>query len=132
MKIFDRFNITLVAGAGLYGAFLALSPNAAATPLPIPTGGPAGIEQMSGADSAAAAAIAPMAGALPGPLAAGVAPDDPPIAGPLPAGAPMLGEVPAGAPLTMSNGILAGKGVPTDAPPALPPGPVVMPGPPSA
>lgn len=133
--MFDRFNITLVVGAGLCGAATAFSPGATAAPLPM--GGPTCLEQMAGT-------VFPVDGAAPLPMAL----PGPPIAGapPLPLGAPAplapLGApvplapagaaapaAPAAAPLeTMAGTVPRGKGVPT-APAAPVSAPVVLPGP---
>ena len=79
-----RFTIKAVAGAGLFAAAMALSPDVAAAPLK--TGGYACIQDAAGGNPAAAfcAPVADMAGipmALPGPLPLGAA------AVPLPLGA---------------------------------------------
>ena len=68
MAIVDRFNMKVIASAGLCGAAIALSPGAAAAPLI--TGGHACIEGQSG--EAAPAAGGPIAGA---PVAAGAPAD---------------------------------------------------------
>src|SRR5258705_2379009 len=57
LKIFDLCSTTVLASAGLCGAALAFSPSAAAAPLP--TGGPACLQQQSGL---AAAPIEQMSG----------------------------------------------------------------------
>ena len=54
MTIFDRSNIKAVAGVGLCGAAIALSPDAAATPFM--TGGYACIQGTAGETAPAAAA----------------------------------------------------------------------------
>jgi hypothetical protein len=76
MAIFDRFNIKIIASAGLCGAAIALCPDAAAAPLI--TGGGACMRGQSGeigapvlAGGALADAGAPVAG---GPAAAGAVP----------------------------------------------------------
>ncbi|OBG76434.1 hypothetical protein A5714_02300 [Mycobacterium sp. E2462] len=126
MAIVDRFNIKVVASAGLCGAAIALSPDAAAAPLI--TGGHACIEGQAGeapfvagapaaggAPAAAGACAAPltdMSGvplAVPGPLPL-VPPV--PVVPPVPI-APPIPVVPAGAPLVA----LAG---PADGLPAAP------------
>ncbi|MBZ4622238.1 hypothetical protein GBO18_20165, partial [Mycobacterium avium subsp. hominissuis] len=96
MAIVDRFNMKVVASAGLCGAAIALSPDAAAAPLI--TGGHACIQGQSG--EAAPAAGGPVAGGAPAATA-------PPAAGAPPAG----GAVAAGAtdmcaaPLTDMSGV---------------------------
>jgi hypothetical protein len=128
LNILARFNITIVVGAGLCGAAMAFSPDAAAAPLPM--GGPTCLEQMAGAASPVAGPVAaPMA--LPGPPVAGGPPF--PLGAPAPlapagAGAPVA--APAAAPLEtmVGAGPRAGKGVPT-APAAPVSTPVVLPGP---
>lgn len=157
MTIVDRF-IKVVAGAGLCGAALALSPGAAAAPLM--TGG--GYECMQGSAAAgtpaaaagapvaactASAPLADMAGvplALPGPVPAAppvpVIPPPPlappPLAPPVPVapvGAPVPAGAPvaAGAPLADMAGTYGGKGDPIrPAPVGGPmPGQPVIPGP---
>ena len=59
MTIFDRFKIKAVAGAGLCGAAIALSPDAAATPLM--TGGYACVQGTAGETAPAAVAGGPVA-----------------------------------------------------------------------
>jgi hypothetical protein len=87
MTVFDRFNITVGAIAGLCGAAMALSPDVAATPLK--TGGYACIQGQSG-EVGAPAAGGPLAG---GPVAGG------PVAGGAgAAGAPAAGGPAAGGP----------------------------------
>jgi hypothetical protein len=121
LKIFGLLGLTTAASAGLCGAAVALSP--AASPAPLPMGGPTCVEQSSGL----AGPVAP--GALPGPLApvvpaAPVLPVVPvvPVAG----GAPVAGGpvVPVGVP------VATGKGVPTNPGQTLASDPVVLPGPP--
>src|ERR1700678_1255821 len=110
MTIFDRFNIKLVASAGLCGAAIALSPDAAAAPLI--TGGHACIQGLSGEAGPLAAAGAPLAAAG-APLAAAGAPlpaAGPPLpatGGPLPAaGGPRAADVcTAASPLTDMAGV---------------------------
>ncbi|EJO90922.1 hypothetical protein ACRU3B_02605 [Mycobacterium colombiense] len=140
MAIVDRFNIKVVAGAGLCGAAIALSPDAAAAPLI--TGGHACIEGQSGEVAPAAgpgaaagtvAAGAPAAGgmcaapmtdmsgvpmAVPGPLPIGA---PLPIVPPLPLAPPVplvppVPVVPAGAPLIALGGPLAGAPLEAAAP----------------
>lgn len=132
MAIVDRFNIKLVASAGLCGAAIALSPNAAAAPLI--TGGHACIEGQAGeapfvagapaaggAPAAAGACAAPltdMSGvplAVPGPLPLGApVPLAPPV--PLVPPVPPVPVVPAGAPLVALGGA---------APDGLPAAPII-------
>lgn len=97
MAIVNRFNIKVIAGAGLFAAAIALSPDAAADPLM--TGGYACIQGMAG-DAPVAAGDPVAAG---GPAAAGacsaaltdmagvpfVAPGPVPAAAPVPIGAPV-------------------------------------------
>ena len=130
MAIFDRFNIKIVASAGLCGAAIALCPDAAATPLI--TGGGAcmrgslaklgpGARRWSGGTLAVAG----------GPAAGGAVPGRPPVCttgAPLTdmAGVPVvvpgpLAEIPEGVPL-----IALGPPVPA----AVPPVPVPLGGPP--
>jgi hypothetical protein len=141
MAIVDRFNIKVVAGVGLCGAAIALSPDSAAAPLI--TGGYACIEGQAG--EAAPATGGPVAGAGPvaagGPAAGGVcaAPitdmSGVPMAvpGPVPVGAPVpivpplplappipvvppVPVVPAGAPLIALGGPAAGAPLDAAAP----------------
>ncbi|MDT5147565.1 MAG: hypothetical protein QOC58_2210, partial [Mycobacterium sp.] len=60
MTVFDRFNIKVGAIAGLCGAAMALSPDAAAAP-PLKTGGYACVQGMTG-EAGAPAAGGPAAG----------------------------------------------------------------------
>ena len=64
MTIFDRFSIGVVASAGLCGAALTLSPDAAA--VPFKTGGYACIQGQAGEAGGLAAAGGPAAAAGPG------------------------------------------------------------------
>lgn len=124
MTVFDRFTIKAVAGAGLCGAAMALSPEAAASPLK--TGGYACVQDQAG-DPAAAAAGAPVAAAGAAAASSGVCPASAPLAdmagvpmiapGPVvPIGAPLpvvpagvpLPVVPAGVPLIALGPVLAG------------------------
>src|ERR1700731_3535996 len=94
MTVFDRFNITVGAIAGLCGAAMALSPDVAATPLK--TGGYACIQGQSG-EVGAPAAGGPLAGGAP--AAGGPAAGGPAVAGgPLAGGAPAAGGPAAGGP----------------------------------
>ena len=124
MTVFDRFNITVGAIAGLCGAAMALSPEAAATPLK--TGGYACVQGLSGETTALAGAEGPGAAAgLPaagGPAAAGGVPA---------AGGPAAA---AGETCTASAAITDMSGVPMVAPgpvPVVPAGaPLIALGPP--
>lgn len=117
LKAFDRCNITLVAGAGLFGAALVFSPGA--TAVPAPTGGPECVAQVAADDPALVGAEAPVTVPLPGPPI--------PTAVLVVATAPMA--EPAGTPAVPAEGANppAGKGVPTAAAPVDVP--VVLPGP---
>ena len=127
MTIFGRFNVKVVASAGLCGAAIALSPHAAAAPLI--TGGHACIQGMAGeAGSPAAAAGGPLAAAG-GPLAAAGGPVAgggplPATGGPAAAGGPVAAGGPLGADVCSSaSAPLTGMaGVPLAVP-----GPVVAP-----
>jgi hypothetical protein len=158
MRVFDRFNITVVAaGAGLCSVAMALSPHVAAAPLV--TGGEdyACVESSAGELAGGAPAAAPcapasapvaeMAGvpmALPGPVP--IAPPVPvvppvplaapvPIAPPVPVipvpAAPVVAAPPVGAPLTQMGGAGTGKGELTGPPPPGAPvsGEPIWPGP---
>lgn len=128
LRNFARFNVTIVVGAGLCGAAMTFSSDAAAVPPPL--GGPTCLEQMAGT-------AFPVDGAAPAPLAL----PGPPVAGgpPIPLGAPApLVPAGAGAPVaapgaapieTMAGPVpRTGKGVPSA--PAMPASaPVVLPGP---
>jgi hypothetical protein len=121
MAIVDRFNIKVVAGAGLCGAAIALSPDAAAAPLI--TGGQACIEGQSGELAPAAGGPAAGAGAVAGgaPAAGG--------AGTVAAGTPGAGGICA-APMTDMSGVpMAVPGpLPVGAPvPIVPPLPLAPP-----
>ena len=104
MTAFDRFSIKVVAGVGLCGAAIALSPLAGAAPLK--TGGGACMYGAAG-EVAAAPGAAPGAAAAAAPCA------------------------PAGAAVTDMAGVAGGKGAPTSSAPTggpmpgqpLPPGP---------
>jgi hypothetical protein len=154
LKIFDLFGITVAATAGLCGAALVFTPDAAAAPLPL--GGPGCTQQMAGIAAPVADAAPPVPLALPGPpVAAGApfpaaappfpapaaAPPIPPLPAGLPVGAPVLAGVPAGAPVVagVPDTVPAvapllqqagGKGAPTNPGPSLTNMPVVLPGPP--
>ena len=135
MAIFGRFNIKVVASAGLCGAAIALSPEAAAGPLI--TGGYACIQGTAGDAAPPVAAGGPLAADVCGPASgsladmAGVPLALPgPVVAPAPVGAPVL----AGAPLSQMAGSYGGKGEPTRPAPAGGPlpGQPVLPGPSAA
>ncbi|RFD24785.1 hypothetical protein MUBE_12205 [Mycobacterium uberis] len=128
MKIFDRFNTAILVSAGLCGAALAFSPGAEAAPLPMPTGGPTCIEQMSGLGAAPAAVPAVLPGPVVGPVPpVPLAPGGfPPVVPPV---APVMGPLLAEDPVALGSGTLAGKGVPTAPPQAALSDFVVLPGP---
>ncbi|SGF64331.1 Probable conserved proline, glycine, valine-rich secreted protein [Mycobacterium tuberculosis] len=121
MAIVNRFNIKVIAGAGLFAAAIALSPDAAADPLM--TGGYACIQGMAG-DAPVAAGDPVAAG---GPAAAGacsaaltdmagvpfVAPGPVPAAAPVPIGAPV--PIP-GAPVPIPGGPVPIPGAPVPVP----------------
>lgn len=129
MAIVNRFNIKVIAGAGLFAAAIALSPDAAADPLM--TGGYACIQGMAG-DAPVAAGDPVAAG---GPAAAGacsaaltdmagvpfVAPGPVPAAAPVPIGAPV--PIP-GAPVPIPGAPVPIPGAPVP----IPGGPVPIPG----
>jgi hypothetical protein len=152
VTIFDRFIIKLVASAGLCGAALVLSPDAAAGPL-IMGGGYACIQGMAGdvTPPVAAEGCGPASGpladmdgvplALPGPMVAPVPAAAPvPLGAPVPVGAPagapvpVAAPVPAGAPLSDMADTYGGKGDPIRPAPAGGPlpGQPVLPGPSAA
>jgi hypothetical protein len=136
--IFGRFNIAVVvASAGLWGAAIALSADAAAAPLI--TGGAACVQGMAPAAAGGpldagvctAGAAAPELGgvplAVPGPVPVGAPVPLAPVAPVVPAGMPLIALGPAGAlpvdpvaPVIDMSG--NGKGAPTGPPP--PGGPV--------
>ncbi|WP_353359491.1 hypothetical protein [Mycobacterium sp.] len=130
MTIFDRFNITVVASAGLCGAAIALSQAAAAAPLI--TGGYACIQASAGDTAPSVAATGPVADGGCGPASAPLA-DMAGIPltlpGPVPVGAPLGAPVPVGV-IDVAAGY-GGKGAPTGPPPAGAPvpGQPVLPGP---
>ncbi|OMC55311.1 hypothetical protein A5747_13965 [Mycobacterium sp. IS-836] len=145
----ERFSIKVVASAGLCGAAIALSPDAAAAPLI--TGGHACTQQQAGEVPAAvggpaeaaggpvlaaggsvvetcAAPLTDMSGVplvVPGPVGAPIVPVVPagvpllPGPLPLPLGAPVAPVVPAGAPLIALGGPVA-AGAPVDGVAAAP------------
>ena len=135
MTIFDRFNIGVVAGVGLCGAAIALSPDAAAVPYMTgggacmygqageagapAAGGPVGA---AGAAAPCAAPLTDMAGipmVVPGPAIVPVPAGAPlialgppippvPLGAPLPLGAPIGAPLPLGAPLVALGGVADG------------------------
>lgn len=143
LRIIDRFCVAVVAGAGLCGAALALSPGAVATPFA--TGGGANCLETQAGFGAAPIAGAPVV--LPGPIPLApvvpvvppvppIVPPVPPIVPPIPpvfpvvpvaGGAPIAGGLGAAAPITMAAG--TGKGAPIATASAPPAAPVVLPGP---
>ena len=87
MRTFDRFNIKAVGIAGLCGAAIALSPDAAAAP-PIKTGGAyACVQGMSG-EAGAPPAGGPAAAGAPAAAGGAAAAGGPAIAGAPAAGGP--------------------------------------------
>ena len=152
MAIFDRLGIKVVAGVGLCGAAMALSPDAAAASLK--TGGYSCVQGIAGETAPAAVAgglvVAPVcvppapAGAAlsgaAGPAAAALVPAGAPAGAPVPAGAgapapvgapvglpvgaPVIADAPApGGALLTGVGGLAGKDAPTGATPTGGPAP---------
>ena len=123
MAIFDRLGIKVIAGVGLWGAALALSPDAAASSLK--TGGYSCVQGIAGETAPAAVAGGPVVAPVcvpPAPAAAalyGAAGSA--AAAPVPAGAPAGAAVPAG----------AGAPVPVGAPAGLPVGAPVIAGAPT-
>jgi hypothetical protein len=134
VTIFDRFNITVVACAGLFSAAIALSPDAAA--VPVKTGG-ACMNGQAGEVAALPAAGGPIgaagaagAGACGAPLTdmSGI-PFAAPGAVPVPLGPPLIGPplapvvplgAPVGAPLPLGAPLVALGGAPVDVIPAAP------------
>jgi hypothetical protein len=138
MTIFDRFTVGVVAGVGLCGAAIALSPDAAAVPYMTgggacmygqagapAAGGPVGAAGAAGGAAACSAPLTDMAGipmVVPGPgvvpIPAGapliaLGPPIPPVplGAPLPLGAPPLpigAPLPLGAPLVALGGVADG------------------------
>ena len=133
MTIFDRFTIGVVAGVGLCGAAIALSPDAAA--VPYRTGGgscmygqageagaPAAGGPVGAAGAAACAPLTDMAGipmVVPGPAVVPIPAGAPlialgppippvPLGAPLPLGAPIGAPLPLGAPLVALGGVADG------------------------
>jgi hypothetical protein len=156
MRLFDRFNITVVAAAGLCSVAIALSPQGAAAPLL--TGGEdyACVQSSAGEVpgavpgavpcAPAAAPLADMAGvpmALPGPVPVVPAAPPVPVAPPVPLAppVPIVPPVPlappvpvapvVGAPVTQMGGAGGGKGEETGPPPPGAPvsGEPILPGP---
>jgi hypothetical protein len=111
MTAFDRFGIKVVAGLGLCGAALALSPDAAAAPLK--TGGYACMQGTAGAVGAPAVGAPAVAGAAAPCVPAAPIAD---MAGGAPYGAPVIGPVPAGAPIPAGAPVPAGAGAPAPLP----------------
>jgi hypothetical protein len=118
MKGFDRFSIKFVAGVGLCGAAIALSPHAAATPLK--TGGGACMYGAAGEVGAAAGGVGAGAGGVGAAGAAAPCAGAPvadmagAAAAPLPVGAPVLGgaPIPGGLPFPAGAPVPAGAGAP--------------------
>jgi hypothetical protein len=127
MTTFDRFTITVVvAGAGLCGVALAMSPHVAAVPLitggsdyaclqssagEVPSAAPAGA-----ACAPASAPLSDMAGvpmALPGPLPVAPVHAAPPVAPPVPLAppVPVVPAAPAAAPVPLGAPVAAGAPV---------------------
>ena len=129
MVIFDRLGIKVVAGVGLCGVVMALSPDAAATPLK--AGGYSCVQGIAGETAPAAVVGGPVVAPVcvpPAPAGAALSgAAGPAAAAPVPAGAP----APGGALLTGVGG-LAGKDAPTGATPTGGPAPgqPILPGPP--
>jgi hypothetical protein len=123
MAIFDRLGIKVIAGVGLWGAAMALSPDAAASSLK--TGGYSCVQGIAGETPPAAVAGGPVvAPVCVRPAPAGAALSDAAgsaAAAPVPAGAPAGAPVPAG----------AGAPVPVGAPAGLPVGAPVIAGAPT-
>ncbi|HEY0225652.1 MAG TPA: hypothetical protein VGC05_04480, partial [Mycobacterium sp.] len=134
MAIFDRFNIKIIASAGMFGAAIALSPDAAAMPFktggclypqageaaPL-AGGPVGAAGAAAGAGACGAPLTDMSGvplAAPGAIPVAGAPiialGPPPLVPPVPLGAPVGAPLPLGAPL------VALGGAPVDVIPAAP------------
>ena len=152
MAIFDRLGIKVVAGVGLCGVAMALSPDAGASSLK--TGGYSCVQGIAGETAPAAVAggpvVAPVcfppapAGAAlsgaAGPAAAAPAPGGAggpaPVGAPagLPVGAPVIAGAPApGAAVLTGLGGIAGKDAPTGTTPTGGPAPgrPILPGPPA-
>ena len=155
MAIFDRLCIKVIAGVGLCGAAMALSPDAAATPLK--TGGYSCVQGIAGETAPAAVAGGPVVAPVcvpPAPAGAALSSAaGPAVAAPVPAGAPAGAGAPApvGAPVGLPVGApviagapapggalltgvggLAGKDAPTSTTPTGGPAPgqPILPGPP--
>jgi hypothetical protein len=137
MAIFDRLGIKVIAGVGLCGAAMALSPDAAATSLK--TGGYSCVQGIAGDTAPAAVAGGPVvAPVCVPPASAGAAlsgASGPAAAAPVPAGAPAGAPVPAGAgaPVPVGAPVRAGAGAPAPvgAPAGLPVGAPVIAGAPT-
>src|SRR5271166_3057266 len=120
ISIFDRFGIKVVAGVGLYGAAMALSPDAAATPRK--KGGYSCVQGLAGETAPAAVAGGPVVAAVcvpPAPVGAALSgAGGPAAAAPAGAGAPVPagggGPVPVGAPAGLPVGapVIAGAPAP--------------------
>ena len=131
MAIFDRLGIKVIAGVGLWGAAMALSPDAAASSLK--TGGYSCVQGIAGETAPAAVAGGPVVAPVcvpPAPAAAalyGAAGSA--TAAPVPAGAPAGAgaTVPVGAPVPAG----AGAPAPVGAPAGLPVGAPVIAGAPT-
>ena len=123
MAIFDRLGIKVIAGVGLWGAALALSPDAAASSLK--TGGYSCVQGIAGETAPTAVAGGPVVAPVcvpPAPAAAALYGAAGSAAAALvPAGAPAAAAVPAG----------AGAPVPVGAPAGLPVGAPVIAGAPT-
>ncbi|MEE6135659.1 hypothetical protein SKC41_04850 [Mycobacterium sp. 050128] len=129
MTIFDRFNIGVIASAGLCGAAIALSPDAAAVPYMTgggacmygqsgeagaPAAGPVGAGGAAGAAAPCAAPLTDMAGVpmvVPGP---GIVPV--PAGAPLIALGPPIPPVPVVPPLPFAPPVPIGAPLPLGAP----------------
>ena len=137
MAIFDRLGIKVIAGVGLCGAAMALSPDAAATSLK--TGGYSCVQGIAGDTAPAAVAGGPVVAPVcvpPAPAGAALSgASGPAAAAPVPAGAPAGAPVPAGAgaPLPVGAPVPAGAGAPAPvgAPVGLPVGAPVIAGAPA-
>src|SRR5580693_3662172 len=129
MAIFDRLGIKVIAGVGLCGAAMALSPDAAA--MSLKTGGYSCVQGIAGETAPAAVAGGPAGAPVPAGAGAPV-----PVGAPvgLPVGAPVIAGAPApGGALLTGVGGLAGKDAPTGATPTGGPAPgqPILPGPPA-
>lgn len=122
MTIFDRFNIGIVASAGLCGAAIALSPDAAAVPYMTGGGacmyGQAGEAPAAGGPVAAGGAAAPCAAPLTDMAGIPMVVPGPGIV-PVPAGAPLIAlgpPVPVVPPLPFAPPVPIGAPLPLGAP----------------